>query len=490
MLTMSVGNLFYMKVGTRLSVAMILCLAPISIAYTVQMERCAAPSSSRDLRDAARTAQRALNASLTPAVELGKWDKARHILSAGAEGSAAALFDESGKLRYASQGFPITVPALERAPARTKSDGAAEFLQWVGGRAWFFRIEPLTGHRGYLLLAQDWSRLHDDRSRRIIVALLADIGFLLASTIGVQLLTRRYVTLPLTELQRGMKNLGDIGNAEQALNRRPVKPGSEEFERVNEQLAAWYYGLLQESERKLHTERRILNGDKLAAIAALASGFAHEIGSPLGVVRGHAELLLANRFDDSELRDSLEAIVEQIYEIVRLVKTLLDVGRRRLPVRVASDVRAIADRTIRLVEPEAVRRGVSMMANLGPAPLMVDCDPDQLQQVFMDLEVNALDAMAPEGGILRVNSCSDDGKGKVRLSFEDSGPGVPSAIRDRIFDPFFTTKGQGTGMGLAISKSVIGEHEGSLTLEEHAQGACFVITLPASKQLEPAHQCR
>ena len=108
----------------------------------------------------------------------------------------------------------------------------------------------------------------------------------------------------------------------------------------------------------------------------------------------------------------------------------------------------------------------------------------------MDLEVNALDAMAPEGGILRVNSCRDDGKGKVRLSFEDSGPGVPSAIRDRIFDPFFTTKGQGTGMGLAISKSVIGEHEGSLTLEEHAQGACFVITLPASKQLEPAHQCR
>jgi signal transduction histidine kinase len=117
---------------------------------------------------------------------------------------------------------------------------------------------------------------------------------------------------------------------------------------------------------------------------------------------------------------------------------------------------------------------------------MVDCDPDQLEEVFVNLEVNALEAMTPGGGILRVNSVADEVHGKVRLSFEDTGPGVPAAIRDRIFDPFFTTKdrGQGDGIGLAVSRSVIGDHEGELLLEQHAHGACFVVTLPASRSLE------
>src|SRR5262249_44907459 len=146
-------------------------------------------------------------------------------------------------------------------------------------------------------------------------------------------------------------------------------------------------------------------------------------------------------------------------------------------IRVASDLRTIAERSIQLLAPDAERRGVAMVPNLGSRPLMVDCDPDQLEQVFLSLEVNALDAMTAGGGMLRVNSFLDEVDRKVRLSFEDSGPGVPAAIRNRIFDPFFTTKnGHGGGIGLAVSQSIISDHDGVLTLEQRARGTCFVIT--------------
>jgi signal transduction histidine kinase len=282
--------------------------------------------------------------------------------------------------------------------------------------------------------------------------------------------------------------LGGGDASERAPGGGEVEFFSEEFRRISEQLAEARGRLLQGTERKLQLERRVLNADKLAAISTLASGFAHEVGTPLGVIRGRAEMLLSSNFEQLEVTENLEVIITQIDHITRMVKILVDVGRPRTAIRIESDVRAIADRTVQLLEPEAVRRGVAVIANLGSRPLMVDCDPDQLQQVFVNLEVNALDSMAPSGGLLRVNSVADEVHRKVRLSFEDTGPGVPPAIRDRIFDPFFTTKGpgQGGGMGLAVSQSIIGDHDGQLTLEQHARGACFVVTLPASKPLELA----
>lgn len=302
--------------------------------------------------------------------------------------------------------------------------------------------------------------------------------------IGIVLLARRYVTRPLAKLHTRLKSLADSDGLERAPGGGKMELISDEFRRIDEQLAETRCRLLQASEHKLQLERRRLNANKRAAIAALASGFAHAIGTPLGVIRGRAEMLLSSTFEQSEVTENLEVIITQIDQITRMVKILLDVGRHRAAIRVASDVRAIAGRTIQLLRPEAERRGVELIAHLGSRPLMVDCDPDQLQQAFVNLGANALDAMAPLGGKLRVDSVADEVDGKVRLSFEDTGPGVPTAIRNRIFDPFFTTKGAGQadGIGLAISQSVIGEHDGELTLEQHTHGACFVVTLPASSR--------
>ena len=114
-------------------------------------------------------------------------------------------------------------------------------------------------------------------------------------------------------------------------------------------------------------------------------------------------------------------------------------------------------------------------------PLLVDCDVDQLQQVFVNLGMNALDAMADQGGRLRVTAgryTSETGD-EVRLCFDDDGPGVDEQFKDRVFDPFFTTKdpGKGTGMGLAVSQSIVRDHEGEIALEPLPHGARFVVTL-------------
>src|SRR5262249_35670355 len=160
------------------------------------------------------------------------------------------------------------------------------------------------------------------------------------------------------------------------------------------------------------------------------SGSAHAGGTPPRIIRGRVEMLLSGKIEQTELTENLEFNVEQINCITYMARTLGSLGQPRPAIRLAPHLRTITERRLQLLAPLAERRGVAMVPNLGSRPLMVDCDPDQLEQVFLSLEVNALDAMTAGGGMLRVNSFLDEVDRKVRLSFEDSGPGVPAAIRN------------------------------------------------------------
>jgi signal transduction histidine kinase len=237
--------------------------------------------------------------------------------------------------------------------------------------------------------------------------------------------------------------------------------------------------LSQESGRELRLHHRKANADKRAAIAALASGLAHEIGTPLGVIRGRAEMLLGSDVDSSELAENVEEIIARVDQITRTMSILLDFARRPTGIRVELDIRPIVEQAIKLLEPQAAPHDIKVITNLGSKPLIVDCDPDQLYEVFVDLATNALEAMIPGPGTLHVNFIADEPNGKVRLSFEDTGPGVAIAIAERVFEPFFTTRGQ-AGMGLTVSRSIISDHDGELILERNAPGAHFLIILPAS----------
>lgn len=472
-----------MKVATRLTLMMLLCLAPIAVVYTYVTARSTTEIFSADLKAETRVAQRALNASLTPDVQQGEWDEVRYILSAiGREELIAAVLDVSGKVRFALSDFPVTPAPLEWTAAQIKAHGAAEYVQNAKGRVWFCRVVALgPGSRGYLLVAQDWTAFRKDRYKRITASLIAIAGVLLIVVIVIPLVAHRYVTQPLAQLHARVSDLDGPENADHRPAGDEVKLISEEFQRLDSELVEARRRVSEENQRKLQLERRLFHADKLATIGTLASGFAHEIGTPLGVIRGRAEFLLTNRPDERKLADSLRIIVDQIDRIAKMVRMLLDLGRRREIIRLPSDIRVIVSRTVQLLEPEATRRGVTVLTELGPTPQLVDCDPDQLQQVFVNLELNALDAMVDGGGTLRITATADGGPDRFKLCFQDTGPGVSAAVRNRIFDPFFTTKdpGKGTGMGLAVSQSIVAEHDGELTLEQNSHGARFVVRLPA-----------
>jgi signal transduction histidine kinase len=292
---------------------------------------------------------------------------------------------------------------------------------------------------------------------------------------------RHYVGRPLAELSRRVTRFsGDDIVGTPASDE--VELLTEEFRRLDCQLKTARDNLLKENERKLDLERRLRHSDKLATIGTLASGLAHEIGTPLNIIRGRAEHLLHARDNPRKTGEGLETIINQIDRITRIVKMLLDFGGRRERLRSPRDIRQIVQSTVCLLETEARRRGVEFDVVMGDAPLIVSCNSDQLQQVFVNLGVNALDAMAEHGGKLRIAAerSEEDGQERVRLVFEDTGPGIADEYRDRVFDPFFTTKepGKGTGMGLAVSQSIIREHEGEIVAEAHTGGARFAVTLP------------
>jgi signal transduction histidine kinase len=322
-----------------------------------------------------------------------------------------------------------------------------------------------------------------------VIAALMVIGVI---AVIIPYVVRRHVSNPLADLSRKVMRFSNDGELERNLNGDELKLLTEEFRRLDEQLMNARADLMTRHKRELALERQLQRAERLATIGTLASGLAHEIGTPMGVIRGRAEYLLHGQPEPSKNSEGLQIIISQIDRISRIVRMLLDYARQRESLRVACDLRSVIEHALRLTETEAEGRGIRINAYLGDEPILMECDPDQLQQVFINLIMNALDAMTPEAGSLEVRAALEyeNGDARVaRITFEDTGPGIPIENRARVFDPFFTTKdvGKGTGMGLAVSQSIVRDHDGEITLETGPAGTRFTISLPITSRGVHSH---
>src|SRR5690606_22557491 len=196
-------------------------------------------------------------------------------------------------------------------------------------------------------------------------------------------------------------------------------------------------------------ETQLRRADRLAAIGRLTTNLAHEIRNPLGSIRGAAEIL-ADPATTGEQRDEFSrAIIEETERLDRVLGTFLDYAReRRGQTAATARLPEIMERMVALLEKPARRARVTVHADL-PADLpAVAIEPGLLQQVLMNLMLNAVQAMeGGGGGRLEVGSAA--AQGRVRISVSDTGPGIPEDLREQIFEPFFTTKAEGSGLGLA-----------------------------------------
>jgi signal transduction histidine kinase len=228
---------------------------------------------------------------------------------------------------------------------------------------------------------------------------------------------------------------------------------------------------LRESERRAHA------AEEIAAIGTLASGLAHEIGNPMNIILGYAQMLEA-ALTDERSRERARLIGEQTQRVAKLIQTLLNVARPRETTHIPLQLPDVVEESLGFVREKLRKRGISVERDFENAPA-IRGDPAKLQQLFLNLFVNAADAM-PDGGTLRVSLCCLD-PDEVEIRVSDTGVGISSETVNKIFEPFHTTKpaGEGSGLGLTVSKNIALEHNGRIAVSSRiGEGTEFRILFP------------
>jgi signal transduction histidine kinase len=308
--------------------------------------------------------------------------------------------------------------------------------------------------------------------------------------LGMALLVR-LVARPLDRLLGAAARLGAVepahlpplGEGDLSLSRAAVA-----FERVagalaeeRARLAAKVEELTAANRALAEARESLLRSEKLATVGRLAAGLAHEVGNPLGAVAGYAELARTRLPAEAhpELRDALERISAAAARIDRTVRDLLDFARPAPAAAVPLQVSAAVDAALRLARVQPRFRDVEVTLEIPPDLPRVVADEHQLSQVFLNLLLNAGDAMRG-GGRVEVRARRE--RGGVAVEVQDTGPGIPAPDLPRIFDPFFTTKdpGEGTGLGLAICHRILEAAGGEIrAANAPGGGACFTLRLRA-----------
>jgi len=241
---------------------------------------------------------------------------------------------------------------------------------------------------------------------------------------------------------------------------------------------------VDELQHKLDdADGRIRHLGDLAKLGELSAVVAHEIRNPLAGISATAEMLLDDIDAEDPRRESVRIILDEIQRLEKTVRNLLDFARTQKPFITRVDLREAMERVLARIDHHAKEHGVAING-ICPNDLPdAQADPDLVRQAFLNVALNAIQAM-PEGGELKVKLFRDaDERGRcLRTAFIDTGCGIGKENLDRIFDPFFTTRANGAGLGLAVTRKIIEAQKGSVSVNsEVGRGSTFVITLPAAE---------
>gem|GEM_PF-643536 len=234
-------------------------------------------------------------------------------------------------------------------------------------------------------------------------------------------------------------------------------------------------------EREEWLKQQLVRAEKLATLGRYTSGIAHEIGNPLGIISTNAQSLQEDFSENSVQWRQLDLIISEIHRLSKITKDLNTFGKPSPPNMLSQNPLDIINGLYRLIEKEATAHGVRLIMDITPIEGIIRVDAQQLQQVILNLTLNAFEAM-PNGGELRLGVKTVETARKERwlqFAFSDTGVGIPPENLEAIFDPFFTTKPQGTGFGLALANTIIHQNMGELFVEStFGKGATFTISFP------------
>ena len=238
--------------------------------------------------------------------------------------------------------------------------------------------------------------------------------------------------------------------------------------------------IIEDISARVQLEEQLQISEKMASIGLLAAGVAHEVNTPLTGISSFTQMLLQGAEPDDPRTKVLEKIERQTFRAAKIVNGLLNLARPAQTDSSAVDVNAVINDVLALLEHQLRTGRIQVRKELNPTPLLVQGIEYKLQQVFLNLFLNARDAM-PRGGWLTI--VTKDGDGGAAIEIADTGSGIPPEQLSRIYDPFFTTKeiGKGTGLGLSITYGIVQEHGGTITCDSSlGQGTRFVLSLPVA----------
>jgi signal transduction histidine kinase len=264
-------------------------------------------------------------------------------------------------------------------------------------------------------------------------------------------------------------SVGTIASHERRLTKR-YRGAAESLENANREL--------RESSEQLR------RAERLSALGEISAGLAHEIRNPLAGLKGALEIVASRAVAGTPEAEFSAVATRELHRLEGLVQEFLAYARPRPPRIRPTDVPAVLDRVTTLLRPEAERSGVALAVEGSNAPAELKIDPEQIEQVLVNVVLNAVQA-SPRGATVTIQHGPADGR--YRLAVSDQGPGIPSDARARIFEPFFTTKERGTGLGLAISQRIVAAHHGEIHISSSKEtGTVVEIVLPFGQATESA----
>jgi two-component system, NtrC family, sensor kinase len=321
----------------------------------------------------------------------------------------------------------------------------------------------------------------------------------LAAFIAVAVVGYYFIGRPMRDLTAKARQIGagELGAPLLLKQRDELGELATEINQMCNQLAAARARIDEETQRRLSASEQLRHADRLTTVGKLASGVAHELGTPLNVVSGRAKMIVRGQVQGPALIESAQAIADQAERMTNIIKQLLGFARRRQPQHRRESLRAVVDRTLALLGPMAQKSNVTCRSvAVDPEPF-AEIDVSLIEQALTNLIVNAIQAM-PQGGAVSIRSCEEvvsppagipGVAGRyATLHVEDTGVGMSSEQLRHAFEPFFTTKdvGYGTGLGLSVAHGIVRDHGGWIAAtSEVGRGSRFSMYIPLTQASEP-----
>jgi signal transduction histidine kinase len=287
-----------------------------------------------------------------------------------------------------------------------------------------------------------------------------------------------YYTVAVRPLKKVSSFFKSVVSGQKGLDVRFDVKGQDEISEVAESFNQMVSHLKKSQDDLMTSEAKLKHAEKLASIGQLAAGVAHEINNPLSVILGYTRMLTEDCPANEQIKEDLAVVQNNARLCKKIVEDLLNFSRQTKIQPVDVDVNSIIESVVSSLEVRFNEKDIEIVRHYDPVIPVIKLDVDKMKQVFVNLLVNAYDAIESSGVIDISTHNLRDG---IMIVFSDTGRGIPEGIRNRIFEPFFTTKepGQGTGLGLAVSYGIIKEHSGEISVEsEEGNGTTFKIWLP------------